>query len=358
MNEDYKIYEQIDLYLKGRLEGAELEAFRQQLASDPAFSQTVETQRVANRIIMTKKLAELKDQMSRDLQNDQGSGNSYRNLLISAGAGLVLIGSAVFFFSKNKKEEVRGAQTTKQEVLIVQKSDTLQTSILSPGQNNKRTISSNAKGIPALSDSNSQNVTVDNTPVSTNTEPHKSNQDPVKRDSIPVISTKPECHLSALSSAFDIGPACLTKNDGTIGIKIENVKGGKAPYLFSIDHGKHYSKNYIFRNLKADTYTIMIKDADQCSKEWMVEVPEKKCRETINDAFSPANGNWKIPVEDQGSIKIYNKNGVLVYSKDIAEGSEWDGKDNHGQLLEEGLYAFVIVYKNGSEQQGYISIMN
>jgi len=93
--------------------------------------------------------------------------------------------------------------------------------------------------------------------------------------------------------------------------------------------------------------------------ELAIEVTEKKCREVINDAFNPNVSTWKFPMDEnqEGNIKIYNKSGRLVYSKDISSKEEWNGRDNHGQELEEGLYAFVIAFKDGTEQNGYISIM-
>ena len=52
-----------------------------------------------------------------------------------------------------------------------------------------------------------------------------------------------------------------------VSISIENVEGGKPPYLYSIDGGATFSTQTLFTGLPAGGYTVVAQDADGCTLE-------------------------------------------------------------------------------------------
>ncbi|MGW9684563.1 T9SS type B sorting domain-containing protein [Flagellimonas sp. 2504JD1-5] len=55
--------------------------------------------------------------------------------------------------------------------------------------------------------------------------------------------------------------SCFGGSDGSITL---SASGGEAPYLFSIDNGANYQASGTFVNLSAATYTLRIRDANNC----------------------------------------------------------------------------------------------
>lgn len=56
-------------------------------------------------------------------------------------------------------------------------------------------------------------------------------------------------------------------------IRVDAVFGGEKPYFYSID-GQSFSTNSTFDRLWPGAYTIYVRDASGCVKQWQVTVPE------------------------------------------------------------------------------------
>ena len=74
------------------------------------------------------------------------------------------------------------------------------------------------------------------------------------------------------SLKFDITPAsCYDQRDGVV--RIDSVYGGEKPFYFSID-GYNFSTNPVFDRLKANDYTIYVRDASGCITQFYVKIEE------------------------------------------------------------------------------------
>jgi len=65
--------------------------------------------------------------------------------------------------------------------------------------------------------------------------------------------------------------SCFGGNNGAIDLA---VTGGNAPYRYSIDGGTSYQTSNTFPNLIADTYSVLVQDADLCTQPLSVTVNE------------------------------------------------------------------------------------
>lgn len=68
-----------------------------------------------------------------------------------------------------------------------------------------------------------------------------------------------------------IAPRC--NNEQNAAILVKNVLGGKAPFSYSLN-GQSSNSGGQYRNLKAGSYTLLIKDANNCSREETYTIAE------------------------------------------------------------------------------------
>jgi gliding motility-associated-like protein len=105
---------------------------------------------------------------------------------------------------------------------------------------------------------------------------------------------------------------------------------------------------------------VFIKDANNCfSKLGDILIKAIDC--SYEYVFSPDKGEvWKIPTkESAGEIKIFNKQGKLVYSAefDMPGDYEWDGRTNSGGELPMGAYLFVLKLRDNETLKGNVTIV-
>ncbi len=74
----------------------------------------------------------------------------------------------------------------------------------------------------------------------------------------------------AVSYDLTAGEICWNGTDGEI--EVQNVQGGTAPYLVSLD-GNNYQPALTFENLNAGDYTVYLLDDNDCQFEQDVEIP-------------------------------------------------------------------------------------
>ncbi len=79
------------------------------------------------------------------------------------------------------------------------------------------------------------------------------------------VSNYPEVIYNALA-----GEICWNSTDGEI--EVQNVQGGTAPYLVSLD-GNNYQPALTFENLPAGEYTVYLLDGNDCQYEEGIEIP-------------------------------------------------------------------------------------
>lgn len=107
-------------------------------------------------------------------------------------------------------------------------------------------------------------------------------------------------------------PSCFDSTNGSI--CLTNICGGTAPYTFSKDGGLNFvgstsGSRYTFRDLHAGTYTIVIKDANGCTKQLCTVTLTQPDPITANVTATSAceTGTGTITVDINREV-VYRKN--------------------------------------------------
>lgn len=99
----------------------------------------------------------------------------------------------------------------------------------------------------------------------------------------------------------------VTCHNGSDGNMLATVSGGTPPYNYSIDDKDYYPKNR-FNYLKAGTYSIYLKDANNCKKsiEKTIEQPEiMVISTTVQDVSCNQGSDGHIKIEAEGETPPY-----------------------------------------------------
>ncbi len=130
--------------------------------------------------------------------------------------------------------------------------------------------------------------------------------------------------------------ACFQDNSGQISL---TASGGTAPYQYSIDNGITYGANPTFSNLTADSYDLMVSDANNCEKNIQIILTEPDpLQETIvvqdntcNELNAPCDGEITVSMNggtspftfvwDNGLSATNNPTGVCpnAYTANITD---------------------------------------
>jgi|GEM_PF-365026 len=86
------------------------------------------------------------------------------------------------------------------------------------------------------------------------------------------------------------------------------VSGGNSPYQYSTDGGTAYASVNIFQTLYAGTYTVIVKDDDNCSDTTIVELDDLT---PVIDSITSVPSDCDI---DNGSLTAYISNGLPPYT--------------------------------------------
>ena len=161
------------------------------------------------------------------------------------------------------------------------------------------------------------------------------------------------CNIKA---EYTTEPSCNNKATGVIRIIESTLMTGTPPYQ-AILNGK-YGDSLVFRGLEPGFYRLEIQDASGCLVNLgTVIIETKECKYEGN--FYPLLEVWEIPLDFQpGTIEIFNKNGLPVYSLRFdGTGPEyWNGNDLNNAALPLGIYFFTIRYDSGEVFQGSVTI--
>lgn len=88
------------------------------------------------------------------------------------------------------------------------------------------------------------------------------------------IGAYSQCTVNATAVALDCS--------GTNGRITINASGGIGPYTYSIDHGANTSNDSIFNNLTGGSYTVDIADANGCTAQTIVSIPDALSLYVVN----------------------------------------------------------------------------
>ncbi|MFN6945514.1 MAG: hypothetical protein ACK4ND_11240 [Cytophagaceae bacterium] len=379
MNPKYSHTEQIDKYLAGELNPEERIALEKKIDNDSDFALEVEAQRIANEMILGQELLMLKDQMKTDLKPKTGFNFYYLAifLMIASLAGALYLSSGTVKHeaeepakeqkplpAKEKSEAVPDeplkkevnsgittiANNTKKENKITKDNPERKVFILPDTTQNIEQISTSEPKDTLKK----QNLTVD--PLSQNTPDKPSDIHQVEKEAII------DCSGITITAEVKAGPTCPDDQKGRIEIVKESIKGSKGPYLFRLNDSGNFTKETEFFYLNQGTYTLYIKDGNDCIKilAKAVEVETKECGRNLNFTFSPTTEYaWPIPVPEgkSATIKIVSKTGMVVYQALADNAAEWTGLDLNGNEVSSGYYIFVLEYPDGKVEQGSITIL-
>lgn len=135
-----------------------------------------------------------------------------------------------------------------------------------------------------------------------------------------------------IQSATVVQPKCYASNDGSIYIL---ANGGLSPFQYKINSGS-FGSSGSFSSLSAGTYTIQIKDANNCTKDTVISLVNPDSL-TVNTIIRPALCN----AINSGSVTIIASGGTgtLTYAMG-ASGSF--GTSNLFGSLAAGTYIFRV----------------
>jgi gliding motility-associated-like protein len=370
MNPDYRIYEQIDRYLKNNLSEEELAQFNDLLLKDETFKATFEAQKDAHELIVDNEMIKLKERMSQDLNHKGGSNFSRWTKLVLFSAAI----SSVVFYSYTKyfqstlkvetvKKENRQIQqkTMSSETKEIRKSSekinshkSLANADLIPGETEK--TDDNRSSIVEITKEELQNEKV---PITTVVE--KSSTTANLKKPIPSNNSIYGCEAIRISAEVKIKYDENQQGEAVVIIDPSSVKGGTPPYSYSINK-EPFTQDNTFEPVKEGHYFVQIKDQNGCISELEKEINIRIPKKEIDDVFTPSNGDtWSFPIQTNttATISILNKSGLTVYSANINGGypNQWDGRDMDGNELNTGNYYFIINFANGELLKGHVSII-
>ncbi len=150
---------------------------------------------------------------------------------------------------------------------------------------------------------------------------------------VAVILTEPVAVLkvNTVSTAL---VTCFGSSDGSIEV---TGSGGVAPYMYSINGGTYLASG-IFNNLASATYTISVIDANLCTANVSINIPEP-----VALSVASTKVDASCPGTDDGSITLTVTGGTEPYSALWSDGNNQQDR----QDISNGTYSVVVTDKNG-----------
>jgi gliding motility-associated-like protein len=160
-------------------------------------------------------------------------------------------------------------------------------------------------------------------------------------------------------------PFCPDWQNGILTI---SVTGGTREYTYEWAYSAD-EHDSVLTNIKEDEYSLLLRDSQGCEVDTTIVLNSlnDNCL-NIPSAFTPnndvANDTWEIrymtengtevtfsDVYTSGEIKVFNRNGEMVYYCKGGCPEDWTGEDNHGRLLPVDTYYYIIDLNNGDGNQ-------
>lgn len=116
--------------------------------------------------------------------------------------------------------------------------------------------------------------------------------------------------------------------------------------------------NSISNSLPPYTFDVTVGDANGCSKSNSITISTVLCE--IQKGISPNGDKLNDSLDLTGLnvevLSIFNRYGVKVYSKSNYV-NEWNGQDNNGNMLPDGVYYYVIDLPSSVTKTGWIYVI-
>ncbi len=391
MKKDIELYEQIEKYLTGNLSGEEKLAFERQISSNPEIELALENNRQLANLIEESTLLEIRDSIQNiHNQNPGGKGRGFsgkKAIFFSAIIVVTAIFISTLFFNRSNRNN---SDTLVPQVPIVDS-----TSNEKDIDENRRVAENNSVNPkkPVKSEGTTKNqIKPENEvpePISTavpktaETTYDKEKKAKAKSPDIPdsIMHTSPalpqppiedkaplpissrdsvDCDTVQISADIQTDVSCEERATGKISIWISSMKGAEPPLSYSIDNGKNFKYESQLVDLLPGNYIVWLKDKNNClTKAGSYLIGSIIC--DYEFIFAPDKGErWEIPTKNQnGTIKIYTRQGTLVFTQLFEEGEiiEWDGSSQNGIPQSMGVYRFILEIKNEEPIFGNVTIV-
>jgi len=359
--EDF-IYYQIEDYIHGRLTTEQSQVFEAELSNNPDLAKRVKLHQLADDLVIENRLLEVKTLLNKQTHPSSFGKITYTAIALLVAASIV---TGSWLLNRNKAENPEPFEqqsgrkifnSTKKE-----ESKTRDAEKALPQTNNKSKTSSNIHNPLTLKDTEASTTnTQDNLPNLpiqqeatedvTTIVPAPTSEE-VATTEIPVIEP---CAQTVITASIKTQETCEGEAQGII--SVQQIKGGKEPYTYTIYHGEDIKEANV---LSAGFYKLVISDGNGCQKVYeQVTVKSKSCPKdySFNPFFSES---WEIPSQGKaGKLLIYDASGSIYYEKQITEGAteHWSGEGKNGEI-KPGYYIFVIDRGKGNLVQGSVTIV-
>lgn len=399
MNKHIEQYDLIERYLNGTLTKAEAEKTEELLASDPGFRKELEQHKQLNKFVekgveagLRHKIAHIHQQA---LQDPGLRGPGFRQGWYYVVAGAIVISSIVYILIKNppgkddsppkemsretvftQNDKADDIRINEEQVKSHPKSDRIK-----PETKGRVPITSSSDheaeeqdlSKPELTQQEDISVPEEKTgftdSLSAYNEPIAEKMDKSDKDLAEESDTKekiprePEgvdCSEINITAMVSIENSCKEKPTGKIKIDPTSIEGGEKPYELGLTSAKWYDGNLEAGGLYWGNYRVFIRDRHDCVSELGTYYIESiDCEPEYK--FAPDEFEvWEIPSrEKNGIIRIMNKTGQLVFDRrfDSFDHPVWDGLSNDQKQLPMGVYRYHLIFDDGNEETGYVTII-
>jgi hypothetical protein len=364
------IYDHIEAYLKGQLDGDQLVAFEKEISLSASLQDEIEKHKTVNALIVEQRLLSVKDLLQAEKIKDTNKGstlNSYVYLAIAvAGIGVgsyMLMDTKVEVVTKDVVElpNVVQSDSSNSGKNVIGKSIGYlkNTEAVNTFQTENGFRKSQIQFVEQQINESAQNIKSQDTAMVVN-QKTKENPTSVETKSISntestIVVPADPCEKVFIQASVKTNPTCVEDNNGTI--LVHSIQGGKKPYSITL----HSSNNESITNgsLPTGTYQAIVTDADGCIQTYSnIVVSEKDCPKDYS--FNPYIGEeWNLEAHDlTGTLEMRDKAGMLYYQSTISAHTplHWSGMGSSNQIIP-GYYIFVIKYSDGTYKRGSVTIV-
>ena len=141
-------------------------------------------------------------------------------------------------------------------------------------------------------------------------------------DNVNITITEPTILVVNQGTVTNV--SCFGGNDGSLSV---NASGATAPYQYSIDGGTNWQNSNTFNTLTAGTYTIDIKDNNNCSDNINITITEPN-QVNISTSFTEPSCHGG----SNGSISLNVSGATAPYQYSIDGGITWQTSNTFNAL--------------------------
>lgn len=366
MDNEFETYDLFARYFNNELSVEEIASFEKELNTNSSFQQAFDEYKFSQELLVTQELVEVQDILDSfeyPISTPNTPFYKHKLFFIGLGVSILTIGSLAssLILPKHTKETNNLDLNTPSIVSTPSFIKTKKTDSLPIEDENIHTPSSLPKDT-FFHTKQAQDISHDSIMIRNNNT-QSLHKDFITQSKVDSVSKK-DIHAKSLATSsvtkqeitskstpcqtidiqYNLTESCEGNENGKI--EIIQSKNGTAPYQYALNN-KEWIDNKTYENLESGTYTLFVKDKNDCESQKKIAILEKKCYPNIYYIIPSQGIEWKIPFDD-GKITIMNKRGNLIHELVLENGTEniWDGNTSNG-FLKAGLYVFYIENSTG-----------